>query len=115
MHSARTLRRKLTPPEFMLWDRLKVRQDGGPVFRRQYAVGPYVLDMYCFKAKLAVEVDGQQHGLENVAEKDVRRDEWLKSQGIETYRINASDIYRNADEVADGVYRLAAERLKDLR
>ncbi len=112
---ARRLRRALTPPEFKLWDRLKTRHPNGPIFRRQYAIGPYVLDMYCYKARLAIEVDGQHHGLNEVAARDARRDEWLRNQGIETCRINAADIYRDPDDVADGVYRLATERINSVR
>jgi very-short-patch-repair endonuclease len=111
---ARKMRRALTRPEFLLWDRIKVRQSGMPVFRRQYAFGPYILDFYCIKAKLAIEVDGQQHGFEDAIKHDTARDEWLHSQGIEVYRIPASEVLRNVEEVADGIYDLAIERLKGL-
>ena len=55
---ARRLRRSLSPPEARLWGRLRARAPGTPVFRRQHPVGPYVLDFYCGKARLAVEIDG---------------------------------------------------------
>ncbi len=30
-------------------------------FRRQYQIGPYIVDFYCYKARLIVELDGSQH------------------------------------------------------
>jgi very-short-patch-repair endonuclease len=109
---ARTLRRNLTPPEYLLWQRLKLRLPDQPVFRRQYASGPYVLDFYCFKALLAVEVDGGFHSLGDRTEADERRDMWLMQQGIMTYRVSAADVFRDVEAVADGIRLLALERLK---
>ncbi|MDC7675255.1 endonuclease domain-containing protein [Asticcacaulis machinosus] len=109
---ARGLRRALTPPELMLWDRVKLRQPDGPTFRRQYAIGIYILDFYCIKARLAVEVDGEVHNLPAKAQHDEARINWLKTQGIETLRIPAKDIFERPDEVADGVWLMAVERLR---
>ena len=108
---ARTLRGTLTPPEAMLWVRLRRREPHWPVFRRQHAIGAYILDFYCPAAKLAAEVDGPVHGETEQARHDERRDAWLRQQGIMVYRIAASSVFRNADEVADGVRRLANERI----
>jgi len=58
---ARHLRKQMTKPEIWLWGGLKSQHKTGPVFRRQHAIGPYILDFYCVKAKLAVEVDGEHH------------------------------------------------------
>jgi very-short-patch-repair endonuclease len=55
---ARRLRRKLSVPEARLWSLLRKRFTGQPIFRRQHPIGPFVLDFYCAKAKLAVEIDG---------------------------------------------------------
>ncbi|MDC7677282.1 endonuclease domain-containing protein [Asticcacaulis machinosus] len=107
---ARTLRRKLTPPEYWLWQYLKLRLPDQPVFRRQYAAGAYILDFYCFKARLAVEVDGGLHGLEDRPAADEKRDKWLMDQGIMTYRIPAADVFRDVEGVADGIRLLAIER-----
>jgi very-short-patch-repair endonuclease len=59
----------------------------------------YILDFFCHKAQLAIEVDGGLHD----AQKDAMRDEYFASLGIETYRVSAADVYRNADTVADGI------------
>lgn len=109
---AKKLRKKLTPPEFMLWDCIKARQPGGPIFRRQYPFGRYILDFYCIKAKLAVEVDGNDHTRPEVVLRDEIRDAFLKSHGVFVYRIPASEIFRNLEDTADGVWRLAEDRLE---
>jgi very-short-patch-repair endonuclease len=49
-----------------LWNRLRTRLRGQPVFRRQHPIGPYVLDFYCAKANLAIEIDGMTLGSENM-------------------------------------------------
>ena len=106
---ARELRRKLSPPEVRLWVRLRARIPGAPTFRRQHPTGPYVLDFYCARAKLAVEVDGYSHDVGDQPERDIRRDAWLNAQGIRVHRISAADVMRDADQAADGVWRLAKE------
>ncbi len=103
---ARQLRRTLTPPEAMLWSRLRRRGDG-PVFRRQHPIGPYILDFYCPAAKLAIEIDGIGHSHGDQPERDERRDAWLASQGLQVLRIAAGDVFRDADEAADSLWRTA--------
>ena len=57
----RQLRREQTDAEKLLWYCLRNRQLFGLKFRRQYPVGPYILDFYCHEYKLCVELDGGQH------------------------------------------------------
>jgi very-short-patch-repair endonuclease len=78
-----------------------------PVFRRQHAIGPYVLDFYCAKARLAVEIDGLSHDLGDRPERDSRRDAWLRGQGIIVMRIPAVEIGSRIDDVVDGIVRCA--------
>jgi very-short-patch-repair endonuclease len=108
---ARQMRKALTGPEYLLWERLKLRLDDGLVFKRQHAMGPYILDFYCFRARLAIEVDGAVHGEDAQAAKDAARDKGLRGQGLEVYRLSAAEVYRDVDGVADGVRLLAAERM----
>jgi very-short-patch-repair endonuclease len=76
---AKSLRRAMTRPEQTLWSLLR-RNQQGPHFRRQHAVGPYILDFYCATARLCVEVDGPAHA--ERAAHDERRTRWLGEQGI---------------------------------
>ncbi len=106
---ARRLRSALTPPEAAIWARLRVR-DTGISFRRQHPVGPYVLDFYCARARLAIEIDGLVHTTGDRPERDEARDVWLAGQGIEVLRIPASDVMANPDEVAYGIWLAAKGR-----
>jgi very-short-patch-repair endonuclease len=72
-------------------------------------MGPYVLDFYCAKARLAIELDGAGHDMGNRPEHDIRRDAWLAQRGVTVMRIPAKDLMRDIDEAADAIVRLAAE------
>jgi very-short-patch-repair endonuclease len=109
--SAQKLRRKLTVPEARLWNRLRARLPGQPIFRRQHPIGPYVLDFYCAKAHLAIEIDGISHDMGTRPQHDEQRDAWLKKHGVTMMRIPAAELGRNIDEAADAIVRLATEKL----
>ncbi|WP_409020034.1 endonuclease domain-containing protein [Brevundimonas vesicularis] len=94
----------MTSPEVALWSWLKVRRPGWPSFRRQHPVGPYVLDFYCARVGLAVEVDGLVHGMGDRPMRDAARDQWLAVQGIEVMRLAAADVLADAEEVANCVW-----------
>jgi very-short-patch-repair endonuclease len=79
-------------PEVLLWRRLRGREEGKPVFRRQHPVGPYVLDFFCARARLCIEVDGGSHGFGERPKQDVRRDAFLRREGICTLRVAASEV-----------------------
>ncbi|HEY2178492.1 MAG TPA: endonuclease domain-containing protein [Caulobacteraceae bacterium] len=89
---ARRLRRELTLPEIILWDCLRKGRLEALRFRRQHPIGPYVLDFYCARAHLAVEIDGAGHGHPDQARHDRRRDQWLADRGIRVMRLAASGI-----------------------
>ena len=108
--NARQLRRRLSLPEVLLWNRLRRREGGQPVFRRQHPIGRYVLDFYCAKARLAVEIDGIGHDMGDRPLRDIRRDAWLQARGVMVLRIPAGEMRGRVDEVADGIVRLAVER-----
>ena len=109
VRNARRLRRALSVPEVRLWSRLRERAPGKPVFRRQHPIGPYVLDFYCAKAKLAIEIDGVSHDMGDRPQRDLRRDAWLEARGVTVLRIAAIDLAGAIDEVADAIVRMAAE------
>lgn len=107
MKRAKRLRREMSPPEVLLWQRLRRRSDQRPPFRRQHPLGPYILDFYCHAGSLAVEVDGYVHSTGDHGARDEQKDRYLRSQGLEVLRLSAADVMANPDEVADGVIRLA--------
>ena len=83
---ARNLRHKQTDEEKELWRALRGRRFAGFKFRRQHPIGDHILDFYCADAKLGIELDGFQHGLQNGILSDENREKNLMKQGIETLR-----------------------------
>ena len=86
-HRRMKLRRNQTDAEKLFWMRIRNKQFYGMKFFRQYSTGPYILDFYCPKLKLAIELDGGQHTHEDNLEYDAERSAYLKSQGIDVIRM----------------------------
>jgi very-short-patch-repair endonuclease len=112
--TARRFRKAMTKPEVWLWSGLKSQHEGGPVFRRQHAIGPYILDFYCVKAKLAIEVDGEVHALDARRAKDSIRDAYLAELGIATHRVIARDLLMFPNETITGVIDVTLARMVEL-
>ncbi|WP_336778919.1 endonuclease domain-containing protein [Pantoea sp. USHLN256] len=86
----RELRNNMTSAEWKLWSLLRARQCGGMRFRRQYAVGTYILDFACIEKRLAIELDGSQHA-ENVRY-DNRRTHELNRHGWRVLRFWNNEV-----------------------
>lgn len=106
---ARKLRREMSLPEVVLWQRLKLRPNGLK-FRRQHPAEKYVLDFYCHEARLIVEVDGIAHDMGDRPERDEERDAEFRAKGFEVVRIAATDVLRDPDEAAEAIAALGAAR-----
>ena len=78
----RKLRRNQTDAEKVLWHFLRAKQLNGFRFLRQYSIGPYIIDFYCPKVRLAVEIDGGQHNHTDNKLKDGIRTAHLNQQNI---------------------------------
>ena len=94
---ARQLRREATRQEKHLWyDYLRQY----PVrFQRQKSIGNYIVDFYCHRAKLAVELDGSQHFEPEAVCYDAERTRCIKAQGIKVLRVANIDVDRNFEGV----------------
>jgi very-short-patch-repair endonuclease len=114
MH-AKALRQTLTPPEALLWTRLRARQPDGPRIRRQHPVGPYVADFYCADARLVIEVDGWGHNMGDRPQRDERRDAWMAEHGLTVLRYPADEVMRDPTGAADGIWDTCVERIKNRR
>jgi very-short-patch-repair endonuclease len=97
----------MSPPEVLLWTRLRLLRGEGPVFRRQHPIGPYIADFYCASARLVIEVDGAEHTVDDRIVRDHRRDAYLEQLGYSVLRIPAADVLRDADEVAQDIVEAA--------
>jgi len=100
----------MTMPEVLLWREL--RAVPGLRFRRQHEAGDYVLDFFCARANLAIEVDGFSHDMGDRPERDEQRDLWLGEHRIDTLRIPARDVLRDAHAAAEAIVMAAQERLE---
>ena len=87
----------MTEAERALWQRLRDHQVAGLHFRRQEAVGPYVVDFICRAATLVIELDGGQHAL--TTQQDAERTQYLESQGLRVLRFWNNDVLSNLDGV----------------
>ncbi|MEK7503896.1 MAG: DUF559 domain-containing protein [Patescibacteria group bacterium] len=90
------LRKKLTKWESILWEELR-NNKLGVKFKRQYSVGPYILDFYSTEASLGIELDGQQH--KSNTEYDIFRSKYLKSLGINILRFWNNQIENDLEKV----------------
>ena len=90
----RYLRRKATPAEKLVWIYLRNRQVKGLRFLRQYSVDQYVVDFYSPEIKLAIELDGNSHFVDNEAIKyDKKREKHIEQFGIEFLRFTNLEVY----------------------
>ena len=100
-----TLRRQLTKGEVILWKRLQYDQLTYR-FRRQFGIGKYIVDFYCPKLKLVIEVDGYSHLDEKVFANDQVRQEYLENQNITVLRYNSEEIFNNLEQVLEQIYNI---------
>ncbi len=99
---ARQLRREMTPAEVVLWRHLRDRQLNGAYFRKQHAVGRFIVDFFCAISKLVVEVDGDSHAVR--ADYDAARSQWLSEQkNYRVIRVSNDDVHYNIEGVLDTI------------
>jgi very-short-patch-repair endonuclease len=91
------LRSKQTEAEKRLWQHLRNRQMQNYKFYRQYSVGPYIIDFYCPKSKLAIELDGGRHNNTATHDYDTQRTSYLEGYGIKVIRFWNNDVMSNLD------------------
>ena len=104
---ARQKRHDPTPAEAALWQRLRGRQVQGAKFRRQYTIGPFIVDFVCLEAQVIVEVDGPIH--DYTLEEDRIRQDWLESLGFTVLRFTNDEVLQTIGTVLE---RIAEELLK---
>jgi very-short-patch-repair endonuclease len=98
---ARAQRIKLTESEQIMWSKLYNKQVNGYRFRCQHPVHRYILDFYCHKAMLAIEIDGDVH--KSRKEYDAYRDRFMESVGIRTLRFSANEVFCDIDTIINQI------------
>jgi very-short-patch-repair endonuclease len=94
-------------PEGLLWHQLRQRPLGIK-FRKLHPIGNLVVDFYCARHRLVVEIDGISHDMGSGPERDARRDAWLRSEGYRVFRIPAVDVLRDPVAAAESLVAICS-------
>ncbi|MFA6007561.1 MAG: endonuclease domain-containing protein [Candidatus Shapirobacteria bacterium] len=103
-YMSRQNRTKPTNTEKLMWNQILSRDKTGYRFVRQKPIDRFIVDFYCSKLLLAIEIDGDSHI--NKKGTDELRDKFLKQIGIETIRFTNEEVVNNIDEVKRKIYDL---------
>ena len=105
---ARELRKQGVLSEVLLWDQLKGRKLRGYQFMRQKPIGAYIVDFYCSKLGLVIEIDGESHS--GKFDYDMRRQQFLESIGLTVLRFNDTEVKKDMDNVMMAIGGWIADR-----
>jgi very-short-patch-repair endonuclease len=108
--NVRRLRFEQTQEEIALWNKLRASRFAGFKFRRQHPIGKYSLDFYCPAAKLAIELDGFNHGSTDQLCRDRKRKEFLERKDIQELRFWNHQWNRNSHGVLLEIWRALHRR-----
>ncbi len=97
--NAMELRKCQTEAEKVLWEVLRSRRCGGFKFRRQHPVKEFIIDFYCHRYLLGIEVDGEVHDNDAAKEYDSGRTYELESLGITILRFKNEEVLNNVSKV----------------
>jgi very-short-patch-repair endonuclease len=106
------LRQTMNKSEIILWSKIK-NDRLGYRFRRQHGIGNYIVDFYCPKLKLVIEIDGVTHLDESVYDNDVVRQKYLESLGLKVIRFTSTEILLNIQEVLKTLFIVCKQREKE--
>src|SRR5216684_7916080 len=102
---SRALRRNLTDAEKRLWSILQNRRLGGYKFRRQVAIGEFIVDFCCIERRVIIELDGGQHA-DELARYDEARTKQLEARGFRVLRFWNGEVSRDTEGVAEKIGRV---------
>ena len=101
---ARGLRTNMTDAEQLIWSKVRRKQILDFQFYRQKNIGNFIVDFYCPKGKLVIEVDGGQHYQIAGVIKDRKRDDCLQTLGLTVLRFSDTDVLKNMEGVLQRIY-----------
>lgn len=105
LERAKEFRREMTTAEKILWMELRANKIGVH-FRRQQVIAGFIVDFYCHKAALVVEVDGDVHDLQQ--EEDTRREKVLREIGLTIVRFRNEDVIKDLPTVVEKIRSLTS-------
>ncbi len=105
----RRLRTALTPAETLLWNKLRSKQCHSFKFRRQHAIGPFIVDFFCPEQGLVVEIDGDVHAEQTKIAQDRQRERYLRSLGLQVIRYTNHEVLNNLNGVLEHLLAVLSE------
>ena len=109
---ARNGRKNQTPEERKIWygylNKIK------PRFHRQRVIGNYIVDFYCPKLRVVIEIDGYQHYYEENREYDKQRTEYLEKLGFAVIRFDNTEVNKDVEQVKYEIGEFCTNRAKEL-
>ncbi len=106
---SRTLRKNMTEQEKRLWFCFL---KGYPIrMYRQRAIGSYIADFYCSKAKVVIEIDGSQHYMDKGMEYDEYRTQAINEFGVEVIRFSNYDVNTNFEGVCMEIDKVISKKM----
>ena len=101
---AKSMRHATRDAENLLWQRLCVKRFMELKFRRQQVIAPYIVDFYCHKIGLVIELDGSKHGTDDAIEYDAERTKFLEALGLTVVWYWNSDVLGRVDVVLEDLW-----------
>lgn len=92
---SRILKANSTLAEQTLWKKLKAKKFHGLKFRRQHPLNKFIVDFYCNELKLAIELDGNIHLVEEIHDRDVEREKIILRFGVTILRFENEEVLQN--------------------
>jgi very-short-patch-repair endonuclease len=103
----------MTKAEAILWNHIKQKQICDQRFLRQFSIDIYIIDFYCPKLKLAIEVDGDTHLTEDEMKYDKKRQDKLETFDVRFLRFTNGEIYNGLNHVIENIENKVNEMLKN--
>ena len=94
----------MSDAEQLIWSKIRRKQIKDVQFYRQKNIGHYIVDFYCPKGKLVIEIDGGQHYEKEGMDKDRKRDDYLQGLGLNVMRFSDIDVLKNINGILERIY-----------
>jgi very-short-patch-repair endonuclease len=101
----------MTDAEQMIWYRVRRKQIMSVQFYRQKPLLNFIVDFYCAKARLVIELDGGQHFDDEYQQKDSVRDKALEGIGLLVLRFDNHQVLTETESVIKRIFDVVEERL----
>jgi very-short-patch-repair endonuclease len=110
IQQAKELRRIMTPAEKVVWDHVRNGRICGIKVRRQQVIEGFIVDFYCNKARLVIEIDGNIHTTGEQKEYDQQRKKVLEAHGLSEMRFTNDEVMNNITHVVSIITEAVSKR-----